>query len=250
MDPYLEGPEWPDFHNSLAYVIKKILVPQISPGYSVRLEKYIALDTEPAQGLGIIYPDVEVWQKPPEMLSEPAAAYTALPVLTPPTITVPFPEAVKVSIPVIEIRDSDKNRLITSIEVLSPVNKRLPGFEKHRKKQRRLHERGVHLIEIDLLRQGQRLVHHPVAIAAHYLVALLRGHKPQADIWAINIRDTLPVIPVPLKSPDRDATLDLQKAFNDVYAESFYRDSLNYSKEPPLPLFSAEDQEWIRRLLR
>ena len=249
MDPYLEGPDWSDFHNSLAYVIKKILAPQLTPYYTVRLEKYAVLDTDPLQNIGIIYPDVEVWQKPPESLLEPSTTYGSSPVLTPPTATLPFPGATEAWIPVIEIRDLEKNRLITSIEILSPVNKRNPGFEKYLKKQRNLHQKGVHLIEIDLLRLGRRTLSHPVAASAHYIISLLRGEHSQSDLWAVTIKDTLPTIPVPVKKTDADAVLDLQNAFNTVYEESFYGDAIDYEKDPPPPPFSPEQAEWIKARL-
>ncbi len=249
MDPYLEGPDWPDFHNSYAYIIKKILAPQLARRYAVRLEKYAVLDTEPLHGMGIIYPDVEVWQKPPESFLEPAISYAPSPILTPPTATLPFPGTMEIRVPVIEIRDLEKNRLITSIEILSPVNKRNPGFEKHLVKQRKLHQKGVHLIEIDLLRLGKRTLNHPVAASAHYLISLLRGGHSEANLWAITIADTLPTIPVPVKEPDKDAVLDLQNAFNTVYEESFYRDAIDYEKDPPPPLFSPEQAKWIKARL-
>jgi len=31
MDPYLEGPEWPDLHSGLANAFKRLLLPQINP---------------------------------------------------------------------------------------------------------------------------------------------------------------------------------------------------------------------------
>lgn len=249
MDPYLEGSDWPDFHNSLAYVIKKTLAPQVAPAYVVRLEKYVLLDTEPAQSLGIVYPDLEVWQKPPGSMSEPSVLYESSPILTPPTLTIPLPGPIEVRVPVVEIRDMENKRLITSIEILSPVNKRSPAFENYVKKQQKLHEKGVHLLEIDLLRQGRRRLKHPVAVSAHYLVSLLRGDRPAADLWAIDIRDFLPVIPVPLKAPDGDAILDLQKVFDTVYEESFYAGTLPYKKDPPLPAFSPEELTWIQNRL-
>ncbi len=45
MDPYLEGHLWPDVHQSLAYIIKKYLIPQVRPKYAVTLNVYTIEDT-------------------------------------------------------------------------------------------------------------------------------------------------------------------------------------------------------------
>jgi len=246
MDPYLEGADWSDFHNSLAYVLKRMLVQQVTPDYVVRLEKYVVLDTFASNDIDISYPDVAVWQKPPETVDESTASYNTPPTITPPNLSLPFPVIMEVPVPVVEIRDASDNRLVTSIEILSPVNKRLPGFNKHLHKQQKLHEKGVHLLEIDLLRQGRRAYRHPKAQSAHYLVALLRAGHAKADVWTINIKDPLPQTPVPLKSPDKDAVLNLQEAFHMVYEESDYAHALPYSNDPPPPVFMQEELIWIR----
>src|SRR3712207_9248145 len=52
-----------------------------------------------------------------------------------------------------------ERRLVTCIEVLSPSNKRpgTPGWDLYLRKRQSLMLGGVHLVEIDLLRGGQRL---------------------------------------------------------------------------------------------
>jgi hypothetical protein len=52
-----------------------------------------------------------------------------------------------------------EQRLVTTIEVLSPTNKRpnSPGWDLYLRKRQSLMLGGVNLIEIDLLRGGQRL---------------------------------------------------------------------------------------------
>jgi hypothetical protein len=234
----------------LAYTIIRQLGPQLSPKYFARLEKYVVTDISPQLNMGIVYPDLEVWQKPPGAFKEAATSIEAEVALTPPTATLPFIGTLEVNVPIIEIRDKENNELITTIEIISPANKRNPGYDKYVEKQRKLHERGVHLLEIDLIRQGERQYKHPVAVSAHYLVTLLRGNAYKVDVWAIDIKDKLPVLPVPLKSPDADAILNLQKAFDEMYGERLYADSVNYGKTPPPPAFSEEVQKWIDDVLK
>jgi len=58
----------------------------------------------------------------------------------------------------VEIHETGTLKLVTAIEILSPVNKR-PGheaFEGYRRKRRHLLRSDAHLLEIDLLRGGER----------------------------------------------------------------------------------------------
>ncbi|MBK7409555.1 MAG: DUF4058 family protein [Saprospirales bacterium] len=234
MDPYLEGYLWPDVHQRLAGVIADLISPQIVPDYVVRLSMYTVADTDPEEDVGIMYPDVEVMRKK-SRTKEPEPVYTAPPVLTDPSISIPSLGPLEVRIPVIEIRDRKGNNLITAIEVLSPVNKRKPGLEPYREKRHRLHEAGVHLLEIDLIRRGERPFVHPMVPHAHYLALLTRAGVGKTDVWAFNLQDSLPVLPVPLKAPDPDARLDLGAALRTIYERGRYDLSINYEEAPPPP---------------
>src|SRR5262245_33439519 len=72
-------------------------------------------------------------------------------------------------------------RLVTVIKVLSLANK-LPGDaqRQYRRKQRELSAAGVNLVEIDLLRHGQRVLSLPVSqiprrVRTTYQVCVRRG---------------------------------------------------------------------------
>ena len=249
MDPYLEGYLWPDVHQRLAIAICDQLTPQIRPAYVARVNLYTVRDTHPEEDIGILYPDVEVFEKK-KHIQEPTSSYHGdLPPITPATGTIPtvgFPE---VRIPEIEIRDRKKNTLITAIELLSPVNKRRPGLEPYREKRRKLNQSGVHLLEIDLIRRGERPFSHPTLHGSHYLMALTRAGTGKTDIWSIAIKDRLPVLPVPLKDTESDARLDLGQALTGIYDRSDYQLSIDYREVPPPPEFIEEDARWINTLL-
>lgn len=249
MDPWLEGHEWPDVHHELATAIKKQLVPQVVPKYLVRVETYTIEDTHPEEDIGIMYPDVEILKKPTyNMVAEPAAAYGGT---TPATMIIPMATPIEVRIPVVEIVDLKKRKLITAIEIFSPVNKRKPGLKSYREKRETLRDAGVHLLEIDLLRRGERPFNYPtLPRAAHYFVMLTKGSQYRMQVWAMTVRDPLPVVPVPLKSPDPDVRLDLGAALREVYTNSRYDLSIDYESEPPPPAFSEEDQAWLQGILR
>ncbi|MCO6490006.1 MAG: DUF4058 family protein [Phaeodactylibacter sp.] len=248
MDPYLEDYLWPDVHQRLAAVICELLGPQISPAYVARMNLYTVNDTSPEEDVGIMYPDVEVLKRKAE---EPAEEYAAdTPPTTPVTISIPATRTVEVRIPVVEIRNRKKNQLITAIEILSPVNKRKPGLQPYIEKRERLHASGVHLLEIDLIRRGQRPFIHPYLPKSHYLITLTRAGTGNTDAWAFNVKDSLPVVPVPLKAPDEDVVLDLGKALGLAYSRGLYHLSVNYREEPPPPDFDEEARAWMRELLK
>ncbi|MEO1352188.1 MAG: DUF4058 family protein [Cyanobacteria bacterium J06635_15] len=248
MDPYLEGYLWPDVHNALAAKIRQQLAPQLQPHYVARLEIYVVEDEFPENEVGILYPDVEVMQRKQAQTS-PALKSTGNLAITPAPLTLPFLSSIPVRIPTVEIRDTRENLLVTCIEILSPVNKRNPGLTRYRQKRQRLHQAGVHLLEIDFLRRGQR----PFAIqklpSVAYVVALTRAEQNVMEIWPLRLPDPLPIVPVPLKDDDPDAALDLPEALTAIYEEAFYRLSIDYAQAPPPPDLSEFELGWIKDLV-
>lgn len=252
MDPYLEGYLWVDVHNALANKIRQQLAPKIQPGYTVRLEVYLMQDTAPESEIGILYPDVEVLRQKStvssSMRSLPSTETGNL-LVTPAPLTLPLIAPVEVRIASVEIRDTASNTLVTSIEILSPVNKREPGIMPYRQKRQRLYNANVHLIEIDLLRRGTRPFAHPRLPAMPYLVTLTRAQAQEVEVWPIALPDPLPVIPVPLRPPDVDVPLDLAAALRDIYDEAFYNLSIDYRQSPPKPALTEGYLAWMEALL-
>jgi hypothetical protein len=254
MDPYLEGYLWPDVHHRLATQISDQLNPHLRPRYVARIEVQVALDEAPEGEIGIMYPDVEIVRagrrlaEPPLFSSGVGGVLVAeAPVVTPISVSVPLLH-VEVPLATVEIRDTARNQLVTSIEILSPINKREPGLTKYREKRQRLRNAGVHLLEIDLLRRGQRPLTHPRVPLTGYLVALTRAGSHVADLWVIRLQDPLPIVSVPLRAPDDDIVLDLRTAFSTIYDRAAYDLSVDYAEPPPPPLSAAEEQ-WVRQLL-
>lgn len=253
MDPYLEGYLWPDVHAALAGKIRQQLTPKLRPRYTARLEIYLVEDTTPEAEVGILYPDVEVLQV--SQASVVPSGVMGLEIdqgaiaTTPAPLTLPVLQPVAVRVPTIEIRDTAKNLLVTCIEILSPVNKREPGLTSYRHKRQRLHQAGVHLIELDLLRRGTRPYSHPRLPQVSYLVTLTRSGLGAVEIWPIGLQDKLPIIPVPLLAPDADVPLALSVALNAIYEEAAYDLSIDYHQPPPPPQLSQPDASWLEKLL-
>lgn len=244
MDPYLEGYLWPDVHQRLATEISKRLTPRLRPRYVARLAVQTVQDETPQMEIGIIYPDVEILKQRnasfthPQRPSQDAITLVSPPIT--PALTMPMLDF-EVRLVTVEVYDVANNQLVTSIEILSPLNKREPGLSKHRQKRERLETAGVHLLEIDLLRRGQRpavtnrLLHQERLENAHYLVTLVRAGSLAMEVWPVSVQERLPVIAVPLHAPDADVPLDLAEVLTTIYDEAAYDLSIDYSQPPPPP---------------
>ncbi len=247
MDPYLEGYLWADVHQALAYQFRKQLAPLVEPRYAVRLAVSMLTDRAPAHELGILYPDIEVVR--PRRLSErtvqEAPPTTSTPTIPPAPVSIPLTVPVPVRIVTVEIRDAANNKLVTSIEILSPVNKREPGLSHFLAKRDELRMSDVHVLEIDLLRRDARPWPPDSLPPSPYMAALTRAGHVHAEVWPIGLRERLPILPAPLRAPDPDAPLDVQAALDTVYNEARYALTLNYAEAPPEPLLSDGDAAWL-----
>ncbi len=254
MDPYLEGHLWPDVHQALASKIRQQLAPRLKPRYVARLAVYVVEDVLPEAEVGLMYPDVEVLAARGGVLREPTPApppvveATAYPPDAPAPLTIPLPN-LEVRLVTVEVRDADFNQLVTSIEILSPINKREPGLRQYLYKRSRLHRAGIHVLEIDLQRRGTRTLSHSRLSNASYLVSLIRAHSDLAEVWPIRLQDRLPTVPVPLRVPDPDVPLALSPALAAIYDEAAYELSVDYSQPPPVPALADEDAGWLKALV-
>ncbi|HYN87950.1 MAG TPA: DUF4058 family protein [Ardenticatenaceae bacterium] len=249
MDPYVEGHLWPDVHQRLAAEIGRQLGPKLRPRYVARLAVSVFTDAEPEVEVGIMYPDVEVLKAAAGNRGE-ATPRVASAAPLPPTLTIPIVPAIEVRLIAVEIRDAAGNQLVTSIEILSPVNKRGVGLAQYQEKRRRLYAAGVHLLELDLLRRGRRALTHPRVPTCAYLIALTRAGSGRTGLWPLQIQDPLPELPVPLRPPDSDVVLELGAALTTIYDEAAYDLSIDYRQAPPPPPLEAAEDDWIRELLQ
>jgi hypothetical protein len=252
MDPYLEGYLWPDVHSALAAKIRQVLTPLLRPRYMARLSIYVVEDIAPEGEIGILYPDVEIMRnqrQDPEQARPTLITQAEASAATPAALTIPMLLPVEVQLTSIEIRDTAQNQLVSSIEILSPVNKREPGLTQYRLKRQRLYQAGVHLLELDLLRRGTRPITHATLPDVAYLISLTRAHSGKTDVWPLRLQDLLPNVPVPLRQPDDDVVLPLGSVFSAVYDEAAYDLSIDYQEAPPAPVLADEDRIWMRSRL-
>ncbi|MBI4605695.1 MAG: DUF4058 family protein [Planctomycetes bacterium] len=240
MDPYLESPDiWEDFHASLAWKISVQLAPRLRPRYYAALTPRVTYEEISIEQVHGVKPDVSVLKVSDRPMEGGAVAIEAAPLTGIVTFEVPVKDQT------VEIRESGTGTLVTSIEILSPWNKR-PGheaFDAYRKKRRS----AAHLMEIDLLRAGKR---PPIATElpdAPYFVVLSREERrPRVEIWPLRLQKPIPVLPVPLVAPDPDVPIDLGKAIEEIYAERAFDLRIDYSRPPPKPDLPPEDAAWVQ----
>jgi len=245
MDPYLEGELWPGFHHETAVEVKRQLVPQLGPEYGAFTEKYFLAESEDDLIIASqLYPDVGIAAESRKIKSRSKAALISAPVQV--ATVMPYP----ISHFRVVIRDLEKRRLVTVIEFLSPTNKTGDERKRYMMRRRRILASSVHLVEIDLLRKGQRVPWKGRLPSASYYVFLSRAsNRPVMDVWPIVLDQLLPTIPIPLLPGDDDITLNLQQAFTAVYDLGGFRKFLRYKKLPEASV-TREQSAWISQRLR
>src|SRR5215470_17768433 len=237
MDPYLEGALWTTVHFSLSAEIVRQLAPKLRPRYLVLPAERFVMETPESVAITTadIYPDVSVAEARSGTVAAQGTTIAAAPLELATVIPTPIPHVT------IEIRDTAHRQLVTAIEMLSPTNKRGDGRQEYLAKRRRILLSTAHLLEIDLLRQGQRVPMQKPLPAAPYFIFLSRAEKrPLTEIWPISLKAPLPVVPIPLLPGDEDVALDVQQVFTTTYDLLGYDLALDYTRPPEIPLPKAE----------
>ncbi|MBY0458947.1 MAG: DUF4058 family protein, partial [Gemmataceae bacterium] len=181
------------------------------------------------------------------------ADYPADPVaVVNPTATVTLAVTKKKKNKVVQIVNADSGRVLTVLEVLSPSNKN-PGEDRdaHLAKRREYFAAGVNVVEIDLLRDGDRLpMGKPRPPAADYYVLVTRtSDYPHARVWSFSVREPMPVVPVPLDRQNPAVALDLRACLDQVYDDGSYARKLDYT-QPPEPPLRKPDADWAGEFLK
>lgn len=247
-DPYLEQ-HWGDVHQRLAIYSSNLLQGILPGDLRARTEERVYVEVEGHPRRHIV-PDVSVTEDPDggnREWSDSGEGGTS--VLEPVARVVSEHERESF----VEIREKGGGRLVTVIEFLSPANKvRGAGRRLYRRKQDELRAAGVGLVEIDLVRTGDRVFDNDLPCSPDYDDKLMASYRKGIDfrLYAFGLRERLPVLPIPLRweEKEEDTRLDLQPLHDQAYRDGAY-DDIDYSVEPEPPLPPA-DAEWADALLR
>jgi hypothetical protein len=166
-------------------------------------------------------------------------------------VEIVLPSLTEKGIPYLKIVDRANRRLVTVLELLSPANK-APGKDRdaYLMKQCEYLATDVNVVEMDLLRKGDRLpwVAPSVAASAYCIMVSRASERPRAHVWPFSVRDPLPAIAVPLTARDGDIALELGACMTQVYDAAGYERELDYT-QPPNPPLDEPDAAWARQLL-
>jgi hypothetical protein len=256
MNPYLEQ-RWSDVHTRLVTYCADLIQELLPDDLRARMQERVFIESGGRLERGI-YPDVEVYERPPaEQGAVPArgaqSAGGGSTTVTPPlVIRLPNDEVTQPYLEIIDARTG--GRVVTSVEFVSPSNKAAgAGRRLYLRKQEEAQGSDVNLVEVDLLRAGR-----PVTIAephvarqrrATYHASVWRAHKPfQVEYYPVPLRQPLPRIPIPLRTAEADVALDLQHLINLCYRRGRY-DDINYA-EPVTPTLNEGDAAWANQMLK
>jgi hypothetical protein len=248
MDPFVESPTfWGDIHAALIASIRAELNRRLPPRYVAEMELYVWIHEPDAEARRRLRkPDVYVKDNQPSPANgSPVSTVAASQNIILPAVAMEGNKYVK-------ILDADDHRVVTGIEILSPANKAAgEQREAYLAKWNQYLASRVNLVEIDLLRAGERLpLGDPVPVLRDYYVMTCRAAEmPRAGFWSFGVRDPMPDIPVPLDADAPDVTLPLRTCFDRAYDEGRYTAKIKYAQPMHHPL-SDPDAEWARELLR
>lgn len=238
MNPYLEEDDvWHDFHGRFLPAAAEELTAQLVPDDIVKIDEHVYVH-EPRGGPG------RARRAGPATAAEPG------PGGSPMSIVLDLPDADEVERQsFVTIRTGANRELVTVVELLSPSIKQ-SGWPRssYAEEQHRLSKRSVHFVQIDLLRGGlPMLVSKGRRASADTVLVCRSEERPIAGFWPIGLRDPLPKIPVPVRAPDRDAALDLQRLLHRIYDAAGYHYYI-YDGRPDPPL-GPEDAAWAESLI-
>ena len=259
MDPYLEDPTvWPDFHNSFIAYLREALNAVLPAPLFASIGSRVYVEEAERR----VEPDADFLNPNGSANGAPhggpgggvavADALQARPVI----VHVPRDEVTEWFAAIHAAPGGE--RLVTTIELLSPTNKRpgSTGREKYLEKQAEMLDAPVSLVEVDLLRGGQHTTAVPLADARRqagpfeYHVCVRRFPKPSDyEVYPIRLPNPLPAVAVPLQPGQPDVTVALQPVLTRCYDTGQYVRRVRYDQPLPGPDLSPDHRTWLAERL-
>jgi hypothetical protein len=215
MDPYLEDEAlWPLFQHQLVAGLYQIILPGLVDRYRARIQQRTYITEEP------LFTSVIRQDRHEEY---------------------------------IEIRQRTDGRLVTLVDIASPINKALPqGRAAYHETRRVARAQNASVVEIDLSLQGQPLLDYSRDGLPEwdYAVTVTRCTQPERyEIYTSTLSKRLPRFKVPLAPDDRDTVLDLQATFARAFDHGNFAARIDYGRDPATRL-SDTHKAWIGEWLK
>ena len=256
LDPFIEVQDrWHSFHAAFIVACSNVLNRHLPPGFYATIEERVMVDATDRNDLSqrrILHrfgPDAAVVRK--ESFGGSTQRESSVATMTPRTLpqeVITFDQPTQ---KLVEIRGLPTRQLITTIELLSPSNKQ-SGQDRaaYLAKRADLLHNSVNLVDLDLLREGQRLPLLADLPGGDYHAFVTRHEfYSQCEVYSWTVREPLPTIAVPLKTEQLDVPLALQAAFDEVYENGRYSEMLMYEDASLLAKMPPTDREWAAALL-
>lgn len=246
VDPYLEGPDWADFHSMFLVSLRVALNALLPPNYRARInERVNFIELEPKETRRFS-PDVSVDRAAHPPVAAATGSPTAAGVLALEPVTIPLLPLVELRESWVEIIGRDDRQLVAVIEALSPWNKRPgAGHAEYAAKRSKILQHPTHLVELDFLIGGQRVALSAALPPGDYFAMVSPAHRrPDCDVYAWRLPDPLPTIPIPLKHEDGAVLVDLAAVFDETYVRGGYARDIDYRSAPPVAIPEVHRQ-WV-----
>lgn len=244
MNPYLErAGVWEEFHVEFMTRAKVHLLQQLRPNYLVRIESRMYIHEPPHGDRFFGIADAGIIHNPGNETKEGTVQ------TLPPPVTARIPEPVEIEkLRYLTIVSRSDGELVTVIELLSPTNKYSgPDRDLYRAKRREILRSKSHFVELDLLRGGPRMDYVNMPHCDYCAVVSRVEARPEVGVWPWRLRDPMPPIPIPVRSPDADARLELKAILDQVYDETGLQDYIYAG--PPEPRLAPDDAAWAAPFL-
>ncbi|HEY9630839.1 MAG TPA: DUF4058 family protein [Coleofasciculaceae cyanobacterium] len=88
----------------------------------------------------------------------------------------------------------------------------------------------THLVEIDLLRGGQPLLILESVKSDYRILVSHSDRRPSAQLYAFSAGQEIHSFPIPLKTEEEEALLNLQSILESVYQRGRYHLAIDYSQ--------------------
>ena len=155
--------------------------------------------------------------------------------------------------PYIEIRSRADNKLVTLIDIVSPVNKTTAdGRAAYLDIRRDAFRHGANAVEIDLILDGRPTLDYSRDGLPEwdYAVTVTRATSPDRhEIYTATLQKPLPRFRLPLGADSRDVLIDLQATFAKAFESGHFGPRMDYGQDPAVPLEDS-DRAWLRDLLK
>jgi hypothetical protein len=249
MNPWLEE-YWRDVHASLLVYARDQLNGKLPSDLTASVDERLVIDVGEEKPRTYL-PDVSIsepWDNPagPGVATAGVAVTAAKPIVV---------DVSEMKLRRLEIADA-AGHLITVIEFLSPTNK-YDGAHVYDWRRKRLENlsAGLSFVEIDLIRAGGwTLPEHngflvfPKGRICYAVCATRPWRASRLEFYLCRLREKLPIIRIPLRKDEEDATLDLQSLVDQSYEHGRYDRKIDYAK-PPEPALPPEEMDWARNIL-